>query len=277
MQRILILPVSALLVLSATGCSKVQARADLKKGNSYYTQEQYAKALDYYQRGLKLDPDATFAWRSLGFSALALYRPGDEDPKNKEYGDTAIKAFQKYLEENPEDTKVEDYLMATYVNAGHYDEALQYLDKRAQENPADAPKMTQARLNILLKAERMDEALKLVPQLPAGDRATALYSIGVTLWKKVYQDKGTLSFDQRSQMITQGINAEKAALDLKPDYSDAMFYYGLLYREQAKIETDGAKRLEDEKLANEWATKGAELMKKKAAQPPQPAAAPANT
>jgi len=51
MQRILILPVSALLVLSATGCSKVQARADLKKGNSYYTQEQYAKALDYYQRG----------------------------------------------------------------------------------------------------------------------------------------------------------------------------------------------------------------------------------
>ena len=94
MQRILILPVSALLVLSATGCSKVQARADLKKGNSYYTQEQYAKALDYYQRGLKLDPDATFAYRSLGFSALALYRPGDEDAKNKEYGDTAIKAFQ---------------------------------------------------------------------------------------------------------------------------------------------------------------------------------------
>jgi tetratricopeptide (TPR) repeat protein len=273
MQRILILPVSALLVLSATGCSKVQARADLKKGNSYYTQEQYAKALDYYQKGLKLDPDATFAYRSLGFSALALYRPGDEDAKNKEYGDTAINAFKKYLEENPTDTKVEDYLMATYVNAGHYDEALQYIDRKAQENPADAPKWRQARLNILLKAERLDDALALAPQLPPPDRATALYSIGVALWKKVYQDKGQIPYEQRSQIIEKGINAEKAALDIKADYSDAMFYYGLLLRERAKIETDGVKRLEDEKLANEWATRGAELMKKKAAQPPAPAPA----
>jgi tetratricopeptide (TPR) repeat protein len=273
MQRILILPVSALLVLSATGCSKVQARADLKKGNSYYTQEQYAKALDYYQRGLKLDPDATFAWRSLGFSALALSRPGDEDAKNKEYGDTAIKAFQKYLAENPEDSKVEDYLMATYVNAGHYDEALRYIDKKAQENPQDAPKWKQARLNILLKADRLDDALALAPQLPPPDRATALYSIGVALWKKVYQDKGQIPMEQRSAMIDKGINAERAALDIKADYSDAMFYYGLLFRERAKIEIDGAKRLEDEKLANEWATKGAELMKKKAAQPPAPAPA----
>jgi tetratricopeptide (TPR) repeat protein len=273
MQRILILPVSALLVLSATGCSKVQARADLKKGNSYYTQEQYAKALDYYQKGLKLDPDATFAYRSLGFSALALYRPGDEDAKNKEYGETAINAFKKYLEENPTDTKVEDYLMATYVNAAHYDEALQYIDRKAQEAPADAQKWRQARLNILLKAERMDEALALAPQLPPADRATALYSIGVTLWKKVYQNGNSMSLDQKTQMIDKGINAEKAALDIKPDYSDAMFYYGLLLREQAKIELDGAKRLELEKQANEWATKGADLMKKKAAQPPAPAPA----
>jgi tetratricopeptide (TPR) repeat protein len=220
---------------------------------------------------LKLDPDATFAYRSLGFSALALYRPGDEDPKNKEYGDTAINAFKKYLEENPTDSKVEDYLMATYVNAGHYDEALQYIDRKAQENPAEAQKWRQARLNILLKAERLDDALALAPQLPPPDRAIALYSIGVALWKKVYQDRGQINFDQKSQIIEKGINAEKAALDIKPDYSDAMFYYGLLLRERAKIETDGAKRLEDERLANEWATKGAELMKKKAAQPPAPA------
>jgi len=207
---------------------------------------------------------------------LALYRPGDEDAKNKEYGDTAIKAFQKYLEENPTDSKVEDYLMATYVNAGHYDEALQYIDKKAQENPQDAQKWKQARFNILLKAERLDDALALAPQLAPADRAAALYSIGVALWKKVYQDKGQIPMDQRSAMIEKGINAEKAALDIKPDYSDAMFYYGLLFRERAKIEIDGAKRLEDEKLANEWATKGAELMKKKAAQPPAPAA-PANS
>src|SRR5215218_205064 len=100
MQRTLILPVAALLLLPALGCGKVKARADLKKGNSYYQQEQYSRAMDYYQRGLELDPDATFAWRSLGLSALALYRPGDESPQNVKYGNTAIEAFEKYLAED---------------------------------------------------------------------------------------------------------------------------------------------------------------------------------
>jgi tetratricopeptide (TPR) repeat protein len=266
MQRILILPVAALLVLSAAGCGKIQARAELKKGNSYYQQEQYSKALDYYKRGLSLDPDATFAWRSLGLAALALYRPGDADPKNQGYADTAIDAFQKFLIDNPNDTKIEDYLLATYVNADKYDEALKFLDQRVQQKPEEASKLTQARFNILAKAGRLDEAVKQVNQLPAADRPASLYSIGTAAWQKVYQDKGTLNFEAKNQLIDMGLSTEKQAMDLKPNYSDAMFYYGLLFREKAKIETDGAKRLEYEKSANEWATKGNDLRKQQLAQ-----------
>ena len=275
MQRLLILPVAALLVLSAAGCGKIEARAELKRGNSFYQQEQYSKALDSYKRGLQLDPDATFAWRSSGLSALALYRPGETDKRNQEYADTAIEAFQKFLAANPDDTKIEDYLMATYVNAEKYDEALKYIDQRNQRKPEDAPKFTQARFNILAKAGRLDEALKQVQQLPAAARAQALYSIGTAAWQKVYQDKGTLSVDAKNKLIDMGLTVEKQAMDLKPDYSDAMFYYGLLFREKAKIELDGAKRLEYEKAANEWATKGNDLRKKQAAQKPAPA--PANS
>ena len=132
MQKTLILPVAALLVLPLVGCGKIQARAELKKGNSYYTQEQYSKALDYYKKGLELDPDATFAWRSVGLSALALYRPGDNDPKNQQYATTAIDAFEKFLADNPNDSKIDDYLLATYVNAEKYNEALAFIDRRSQ-------------------------------------------------------------------------------------------------------------------------------------------------
>src|SRR5262245_20441426 len=117
MQRTLILPLAALLLLPAMGCGKIAARADLKKGNSYYQQEQYSRALEAYQKGLESDPDATFAWRSVGLSALALYRPGDDSPKNVGYATTAIDAFEKYLADYPDDEKVSDYLMTTYVNA----------------------------------------------------------------------------------------------------------------------------------------------------------------
>jgi tetratricopeptide (TPR) repeat protein len=277
MQRTLILPVAALLVLPLAGCGKIQARAELKKGNSYYTQEQYSKALDYYKRGLELDPDATFAWRSVGYSALALYRPGDNDPKNQQYATTAIDAFEKYLAENPDDTKIEDYLMATYVNAEKYNEALSFIDRRVQERPAEAGKLGQAKVNILTKADRLDEAFKMADKLQGEDKAKTLYAIGSTAWDKVYHDPGKLDADGKTRLINLGLDALKQALAVDPNYVEAMVYNGLLYREKSKIDTDGAQRLADETTAHDWTEKAKAAMaaRKKAAD--QPAASPAKT
>jgi tetratricopeptide (TPR) repeat protein len=274
MQRILILPVAALLVLPLAGCGKIQARAELKKGNSYYQQEQYTKALDYYKKGLDLDPDATFAWRSVGYSALALYRPGDNDPKNQQYATTAIDAFEKYLAENPDDSKIEDYLMATYVNAEKYNEALAFIDRRIAERPAEAGKLGQAKVNILTKADRLDEAFKQVSTLQGEDKAKTLYAIGSTAWDRIYHDPGKLDSDGKTRMVNLGLDALKQALAIDPNYVDAMIYNGLLYREKAKIDTDGTQRLADETTAHEWTEKALAARKKAAA---QQAPAPANT
>jgi tetratricopeptide (TPR) repeat protein len=259
------------------GCGKVQARAELKKGNSYYQQEQYTKALDYYKKGLELDPDATFAWRSVGLSALALYRPGDADPKNQQYAATAIDAFEKFLAENPDDTKIEDYLMATYVNAEKYNEALAFIDRRVAERPDEAGKLGQAKVNILTKADRLDEAFKQVDLLQGEDKAKTLYAIGSTAWDKVYHDAGKLDYEAKGKMIDLGLDALKQALAMDPQYVDAMVYTGLLYREKSKLDTDGAQRLADETTASDWTKKALETRKKKAAAQPAPAPAPANT
>lgn len=273
MQRTLILPVAALLVaLPAVGCGKVQARAELKKGNSYYQQEQYSKALSYYQQGLELDPGATFAWRSLGLSALALYRPGDESPKNKEYAETAIDAFEKYLADFPDDEKVEEYLMSTYVNAKQYQDALAFIDQKIAERPEETGKFNRYKVNILIQAGQLNQAYQMAQQLQGEERAVALYSIGQSIWDKSFRDPGTMSFEARSAMIDRGLDALKQSLALKKDYIDAMIYYGLLLREKAKVETDGAKRLEYQQTASEWQKRAIELRKKAAATPP-----PANT
>jgi tetratricopeptide (TPR) repeat protein len=277
MQRTLVVSVAALLVLPLAGCGKIQARAELKKGNSYYQQEQYSKALDYYKRGLELDPDATFAWRSVGYSALALYRPGDNDPKNQQYATTAIDAFEKFLAENPDDTKIEDYLMATYVNAEKYNEALSFIDRRIQERPAEAGKLEQARVNILTKADRLDEAFKMADKLQGADKAKTLYAIGSTAWDKVYHDPGKLDADGKTRLINLGLDALKQALAIDPNYVEAMVYNGLLYREKSKLDTDGAQRLADETTAHDWTEKAKAAMaaRKKAAD--QQAASPAKT
>jgi len=267
MQRTVLLPLAALLILlPALGCGKIQARVELKRGNSFYQQESYSKAIAQFKKGLELDPDATFAWRSLGLSALALYRPGDDSPQNVEYADTAINAFEKYLADYPDDEKIEEYLMSTLVNAKKYDEALAFIDRRVKEKPEETPKLQKYRVTILTQAGRLDQAFQLASNLPGQERAEALYSIGVSAWDKAYRDP-SITYEERNSVVDMGLQALKQALDLKKDYFEAIAYYSLLFREKAKVETDANKRLEYTATADEWLKKAVELRKKSQPQP----------
>jgi tetratricopeptide (TPR) repeat protein len=272
MRRCLFLAAMALLVLPlASSCRRLEARVELKKGNSHYQQEQYNVALVEYQKGLELDPSATFAWRSVGLSALALYRPGDDSPRNIQYARIAADAFEKYLRDSPDDAKVQDYLMTILVNSKQYDQALAYVDQLQRQHPdqANDPKWTKYRVNVLIQAKRLEEAEKLALQTPGPDQPVSLYSIGVAAWNKVYNNN-QIDFATKQQAVELGLRALRKAIELKPDYYDAMFYLGLMLREKAKLETDANARTADVNEAETWLKKGLELRKKAA--PPAPAA-----
>src|ERR1700688_1475360 len=273
MRRSLVLAALALLALPLlAGCGRLQARVELKKGNSLYQQEQYSAALVEYKKGLELDPSDTFAWRSVGLAALALYRPGDDSPKNLEYARTATDAFEKYLKEEPEDAKVQDYLMSILVNAKQYQKALAFVDTLQQQHPAEAddPKWNKYRVNVLIQAGRLEDAEQLALKTPGPEQAVSLYSIGVAAWNKVYNNN-TIDFATKQQKVELGLRALREAVKLKPDYFDAMFYLGLELREKAKLEIDGNARTADVNEAETWLKKGLELRKK--AQPAAPKAA----
>lgn len=273
MHKTLTLPALVLLTLPAlTGCNKIQARAELKKGNELYRNEQYTDALKEFQLALQQDPDATFAWRSVGLSALALYRPGDDNPRNVGYATTAIDAFEKYLADYPDDEKVSDYLMTTYVNAKKYDDALAFIDRRIQEKPAEAAKLQRTKITIMTQAGRLDQAFQLANSLQGEEKAQTLFAIGASAWDRVFHQGETLDYEGRAKLVDMGLDAVKKALDIQPDFANAMVYYGLLYRQKAALETDPAKRLEDEQIASDWQQKAQALINKS-----KPAKAPANT
>jgi tetratricopeptide (TPR) repeat protein len=251
-----------LLVPVLGGCSKVRARAEMKKGNEYYMNESYREALSQYQKGLRLDPNATFAWRSVGLSALALYKPGDNSKQNREMGSLAIQAFESYLKDYPDDDKVRDYLMSTYVNAKQYDKALAYLEQQAKEHPENT-NIQASRVRLLMEAERMPEAIQVANQMPAGQtKAEALYSIGVAIWDESYHRGDTIPAVDRERKVDQGLAGMDEALKIKPDYFEAMVYNNLLLREKAKLQVDEAKKQEYTTQANVWVEKAKALRKK---------------
>jgi len=164
--------------------------------------------------------------------------------------------------------------MATYVNAEKYNEALSFIDRRIQERPTEASKLEQARVNILTKADRLDDAFKEANKLQGEDKAKTLYAIGSTAWDKVYHDPGKLDAEGKNRMITLGLQALQQSFALDPNNVPTMVYTGLLYREKSKIDTDGAQRLADETTAHDWTEKAKAAI---AAQQAQQAASPAKT
>lgn len=274
MRRSLALTALVLGTLPLVGCQKLEARVELKKGNSLYDQEQYSEAIKRFQKGLELDPSDTFAWRSVGLSALALYRPGDDSPKNLAYAKTAAEAFQNYLKDNPDDAKVQDYLMGILVNSKQYTTALAFVDTLQKRHPEEAqdPKWDKYRVNVLIQAGQLEQAQQLAMRTPGPEQPVSLYSIGVAAWNKVYNNN-SIDYATKQQKVALGLEALRKAIEIKPDYYDAMFYLGLMLREKAKLETDGNARTADVNEAEVWLKKGLDLRKK--AQGAPAAAAPA--
>jgi tetratricopeptide (TPR) repeat protein len=247
------------LVVSG-GCYKFEARVQLKQGNVLYENESYKDALAQFQKGLEIDPSVTFAWRSVGLSAMALHRPGVEGEENQKYADIAIDAFNKYLEDYPHDKKVEEYLTTVLINSGKWDEALARLDKSAAADPNN-PDIQRAVITTLLKAGRIEEAFQRATRPGVKPDAQLLYSIGVACWGKSYADP-TMPADQRAQVVDLGLEATKKSIEIDPNYFDAMAYYNLLFREKAKMASTFAEAERLNAEADVWLKKALELREK---------------
>lgn len=252
----------ALVVMTPlVGCSKMQARVEMRKGNDLYKKEDFKGALAQFQKGLELDPGATFVWRSVGLSAMALFRPDSDSPENKRYGEQAIEAFKKYLASYPNDEKVKDYLLTSYMNAERYGDALAYLKAEQAKKPTDL-KIDNAIVTVLLKQDKLQDAYDWARSHASKSDPTVYYSLGVTAWDKAYRG-GISDPVQKNAMIDFGMKLLDEALRLNKDYADAMVYKGLLIRERVKmIPEDPVKQQELVAEAEALRKKAIELKKK---------------
>ena len=75
---------------------------------------------------------------------------------------------------------------------------------------------------------------------------------------------------RNTELIEDGLNNLSKALQLRPDYDDAMAYVNLLYRQKADTECDPAASMADLKTAQDWVDKT--MAAKKAKSERQPSA-----
>jgi tetratricopeptide (TPR) repeat protein len=247
-----------LALLSAVGCDKLRARDQLNKGVNSYKNARYEEAIDHFQKAVAFDPKLINAQLYLATAYAQQYIPGADAPDNNRYAEQAIEEFKKVLASNPpKEQKIHSLkgIASLYYNMKKMDQARDYYQQIAQLDPNDPE--TYYSLGVIDWIEsyqpRMDERAKLglkPTDDPKGKDCTDLL--------KVIKDKN-------EPTVQDGIQNLQKALQLRPDYDDAMAYLNLMYREQADLQCDDPEaRKTDLKTADEWVDKNLATKKAKA-------------
>jgi tetratricopeptide (TPR) repeat protein len=264
--RVLTLAAVTLALLSSVGCGKLRARDQLNKGVTAYKNAKYEEAIDHFQQAVSLDSTLINAKMYLATAFAQQYIPGADTPENNKMAEQAIEQYQKVLDMNAaRDQKVNSAkgIAYLYLNMKKFDLAKKYYRMAGEMDPND-------------------------PE--------PYYSVGVIDWTASYQprmeERAKLGMkpeenlnpknkDQRKTCdslkvknmpsIQEGIESLNKAIQLRPDYDDAMAYLNLMYREKADVECDDLNaRQEDLKTADHWVDQT--LITKKAKAEKQPGA-----
>jgi tetratricopeptide (TPR) repeat protein len=262
--RLLTLAVVALALSSSVGCSKLRARDQLNKGVSAYKNAHYEEAINHFQQAVELDPNLLNARMYLATAYAQQYIPAVDSPDNVRMAQQAIEQYQKVLDSNPaREQKVNSAkgIAYLYLNMKKFDEAKKYYRMASDVDPNDPePYYSVGVIDWTASYQpRMEERAKL------GMKPEENLNPRNKDQKKVCEELK----QKNMPAISEGIDTLNKAIQLRPDYDDAMAYMNLMYREKADVECDDlAARAEDLKTADSWVDKTLATKKAKAEKQP---------
>ena len=260
MRRIAcILPVAGLAVALAsfafvgTGCQKLQARDHLNKGVNAFKNAQYPEAVEQFKKAVDLDPNFPTARLYLATAYMQQYIPGSESPDNLNMAAAAFDQFNKVLEQNPKDTVAIQSIASLMLNEKKWKEARDWYNRLTEVDPKNT--VGYYSLGFIAWSE----------WYPA--YGTARANLGMKL-----EDPGPLKDkkvraelrDKYGPIIDAGLKSLDRALEIDPEYDDAMAYENLLYRERADLADSKDEYERQIKIADDWVAKALATKKIKA-------------
>ncbi|MBV8519846.1 MAG: tetratricopeptide repeat protein [Acidobacteria bacterium] len=239
----------------------------IRDANDAYAKEDYKAALQHYQRARKIDgqsfPELD---RMIGYSYIGMYVPEDKTPGNVQNADKAIVELRTYLKKKPEDRIAREALINLYLNADRITDAIGYFREWLKTHPADI-EAVRSIATLYAKQGNFNESLnwyeKITVLRPRDPEA--LYTYGVVCYEKIAKNPPA-DMNERLQIIDKGKHALEKAIQMKPDYFEALVYLSLLYRQQAPIETDPTKQQALVAEANRIRDEAVAIVKRKKAE-----------
>ena len=292
-------------LVACTQYGKLQAKKAFKEANTQYSQQEYKRAAALYEQVIAADPEMSVAYFYLANSYDNLYKPSRKGEKDNDAYLTKAIEFYKIAGEKEKDptlrTRSLQFLIAAYgpdkmndpsqqepiVNrmiqldpqdadnyfalakiredAGDYEKAAEVLLQAKQARPND-PQVYLQLAGFYNRQEEFEKTIEALTQRAAiePNNPEAFYTISTYYWDKAYRDF-RLKDPEKKDFVMKGIEQVDKALQLKPDYMEALTYKNLLLRLQANLEKDPVKQASLIKDADKLRDQALALKKKQVA------------
>jgi len=243
-------PVAAPSARQTTDEDQIEAREALNQGVEAFKKAQFDEAIADFQRAKDLDPSLTNARLYLATAYASQYVPGAPSEENLRHGEQAIEEFKEILEKDPNNLSAIDGIGSVLYSMA--------------STPFDVEKIKESKTYH-------EKHIEIRPQDPEPH-----YWVGVIDWAIAFRANGALRNEYNAQAehpigesdpltpvlsdqferdysaaVDEGISELKRAIELKPDYDDAMAYLNLLYRQKADMEVSQADRDDDLRMADD--------------------------
>jgi tetratricopeptide (TPR) repeat protein len=250
MNRIARFPVMAATFLAmltmVTGCDRLKARDQLNKGVAAYKNAKYEEAINHFQTAVTLDPTLPMAKLYLATAYAQQVVPDLTTPENLKNANMAIQSFQEVLDKDPKDISSLKGIAGLYFQIDQFDKAKEWQQKVLAVDPQDAEAAyTIGVIDWGIAHKNAVQALSAVNQQDQGDGNP-----------KMPKDVCKKIVEMNTPLVTEGMQYLQKALEIRPNYDDAMSYMNLMYRRKADLDCGNEQaRKEDVDQAIDWSHK----------------------
>lgn len=262
-----VLAVLAVLALAAApACSKLKARDMLNKGVEAYKVGHYDASVEYFKQAKELDPGLLNARLYLATAYASQYIPGAPSEENMRKGEQAIEEYREILQIDPSNLSAID--------------GTGWMLFQMAANPYDPKKLEGAKSSYQKHI-----------QIKSGD-PEPYYWVAVIDWTIAFRNNKELrnQYNEKARrplkeddplpaslreeftnrygsVVDEGIKDLQQAIELRPDYADAMAYLNLLYRQKADMAASSDERTQLLQQADALVDKVREIKQKEMTAP----------
>ena len=239
----------------------LHARNALNKGVSAFTAGDFVRAGDYFEEAADLDPDLQAARVYSAYSVMMQYQPGAEYQENIDIANRALDGFKSVLEDDPGNETALQSIASLYFNMKEMELAKEWHGKVLDLNPEH--KESYYTIGVISWTQSYEPRLEFRANVGMRQEDEGPILVRGRLSRAQREEYGGLA-EEVLPVIDEGLAALEKAIEIDPDYDDAMAYVNLLYREKADFAASDQERDELLMKADEWVQTALDTRKRKA-------------